>query len=124
MIILAPISVGELLDKLTILNIKLQRINDNDKLKNIIAEQKELKKIADELPPNVGLSVLYEQLLLVNNDLWDIENAKRRHEKEQSFDEEFIQLARQVYIKNDLRARIKKEINLLTGSTLVEEKSY
>jgi hypothetical protein len=124
MIILAPISVGELLDKLTILNIKMERISDADKLKNVMTEQKELKEKADVLPPTVGLSILYEQLLSVNTELWDTEDAKRRHEREKRFDEEFIQLARQVYIKNDLRARIKKEINLITGSTLIEEKIY
>jgi hypothetical protein len=124
MIILAPISVGELLDKLTILNIKMQRISDIDKLKNVMTEQKELKEMADALPLTVGLSVLYEQLLAVNLELWDIEDSKRKHEKEKRFDDEFIQLSRQVYLKNDIRARLKKEINLLTGSTLVEEKSY
>jgi hypothetical protein len=124
MIIHAPISVGELLDKLTILNIKMQRIKDVDKLNNIFNEQKELKAIADKLNSPIGLSLLYEQLLSVNDELWDIEDSKRRHEKEQRFDEEFIQLARQVYLKNDLRASIKKEINLLMGSSIVEEKSY
>jgi hypothetical protein len=124
MIIHAPISVGELLDKLTILNIKMQRIKDVDKLNNIFNEQKELKAIADKLSSPIGLSLLYEQLLSVNDELWDIEDSKRRHEKEQRFDEEFIQLARQVYLKNDIRATIKKEINLLMGSTIVEEKSY
>jgi hypothetical protein len=124
MIIHAPISVGELLDKLPILNIKMQRIKDVDKLNNIFNEQKELKAIADKLNSPIGLSLLYEQLLSVNDELWDIEDSKRRHEKEQRFDEEFIQLARQVYLKNDLRASIKKEINLLMGSSIVEEKSY
>lgn len=124
MIIYAPISVGELLDKLTILNIKMQRIKDIDKLTNVMNEQKELKALADKLDAPVGLDILYKQLLSVNDELWDIEDSKRRHEKEQRFDEEFIWLARQVYMKNDLRAKIKKEINLLMGSTIVEEKSY
>lgn len=124
MIIYAPISIGELLDKLTILTIKLERIKDAEKLSNILVEHKELKKLADNIEPTVGLSVLYNSLLQVNNQLWDIEDSKRRHEKEQLFNEEFIKLARQVYIKNDIRAKIKKEINLLMGSTIVEEKSY
>jgi hypothetical protein len=124
MIIQAPISVGELLDKLTILNIKMQRIKDLDKLTNVMLEQKELKALADTLPSPVGLEVLYKQLFQVNNELWDIEDAKRKHEKEQRFDDEFIWLARQVYLRNDYRAKIKKEINILLGSTIVEEKSY
>lgn len=124
MIIQAPISVGELLDKLTILNIKMERIKDIDKLNNVMLEQKELKAIADKLPAPVGLDVLYKQLFQVNNELWDIEDAKRKHEKEQRFDDEFIWLARQVYLRNDYRAKLKKEINMLLGSTIVEEKSY
>ena len=124
MIIHAPMSIGELLDKLTILNIKIERIKDVDKLNNIINEQKELKAIADKLNAPIELPLLYDKLLSVNDELWDIEDSKRRHEKEQRFDEEFIQLARQVYLKNDLRASIKKEINLLMGSAIVEEKSY
>lgn len=124
MIIQAPISVGELLDKLTILNIKMERIKDIDKLNNVMLEQKELKAIADKLPAPVGLEVLYKQLFQVNNELWDIEDAKRKHEKEQRFDDEFIWLARQVYLRNDYRAKLKKEINMLLGSTIVEEKSY
>lgn len=124
MIIQAPISVGELLDKLTILNIKMERIKDIDKLNNVMLEQKELKAIADKLPAPVGLDVLYKQLFQVNNELWDIEDAKRKHEKEQRFDDEFIWLARQVYLRNDYRAKLKKEINMLLGSTIIEEKSY
>jgi hypothetical protein len=124
MIIQAPISIGELLDKLTILNIKMERIKDIDKLNNVMIEQKELKALADTLPTPVGLDILYKQLLAVNEELWDIEDAKRKHEKEQRFDDEFIWLARQVYLRNDYRAKLKKEINMLLGSTIVEEKSY
>ncbi len=87
-------------------------------------EHKELKQLADKLNAPIGLDVLYKQLLAVNNELWDIEDSKRKHEKEQKFDDEFIWLARQVYLKNDHRAKIKKEINVLLGSTIVEEKSY
>jgi hypothetical protein len=124
MIIYAPISVGELIDKLSILNIKMQRIKDIDKLTNVMTEQKELKILVDKLEAPVGLDVLYKQLFAVNTELWDIEDSKRKHEKEQCFDDEFIWLARQVYLKNDLRASIKKQINELVGSTIVEEKSY
>jgi hypothetical protein len=102
----------------------MQRIKDLDKLTNVMLEQKELKALADTLPSPVGLEVLYKQLFQVNNELWDIEDAKRKHEKEQRFDDEFIWLARQVYLRNDYRAKIKKEINILLGSTIVEEKSY
>lgn len=122
--ILAPISVGELLDKLTILIIKMEKIKDSDKLKNILYEHSELKKLADNLKAPIGLAKLYENLLEVNRDLWEIEEAKRKHEKEQNFDSEFIKLARAVYIKNDYRAQLKKEINLIMGSSIVEEKSY
>ena len=124
MIIMAPISVGELIDKITILTIKIARISDPLKLENITKELVQLRAIADELTVPLELSVYYKQLLMVNQDLWDIEDSKRKHEKEQRFDDEFIQLARQVYLKNDYRAELKKKINLLMGSTIVEEKSY
>lgn len=124
MIIMAPISVGELIDKITILTIKIARINDPLKLENVTKELVQLRAIADELSAPLELSVYYKQLLMVNQDLWDIEDSKRKHEKEQRFDDEFVQLARQVYLKNDYRAELKKKINLIMGSTIVEEKSY
>jgi len=124
MIIMAPISVGELIDKITILTIKLSRITDPLKVENITKELIQLRAIADELKAPLELNVYYKQLLMVNQDLWDIEDNKRKHEKEQIFDNEFIQLARQVYLKNDYRAELKKKINLLMGSIIVEEKSY
>ena len=124
MIIMAPISVGELIDKITILTIKIARINDPIKLENVTKELVKLRAIADELTAPLELSVYYKQLLMVNQDLWDIEDSKRKHEKEQRFDDEFIELARQVYLKNDHRAELKKKINLIMGSTIVEEKSY
>ena len=121
---MAPISVGELIDKITILTIKLSRITDPLKVENITKELIQLRAIADELKAPLELNVYYKQLLMVNQDLWDIEDNKRKHEKEQIFDNEFIQLARQVYLKNDYRAELKKKINLLMGSIIVEEKSY
>ena len=124
MIIMAPISVGELLDKITILTIKIARITDPLKVENITKELVQLRAVADELTVPLELSVYYKQLLMVNQDLWDIEDSKRKHEKEQRFDDEFIQLARQVYLKNDYRAELKNKINLLMGSTMIEEKSY
>lgn len=124
MIIMAPISVGELLDKITILTIKIARITDPLKVENVTKELVQLRAIADELTVPLELNVYYKQLLMVNQDLWDIEDSKRKHEKEQRFDDEFIRLARQVYLKNDYRAELKKKINLLMGSTIIEEKSY
>lgn len=121
---MAPISVGELIDKITILTIKIARMTDPIKVENITKELIQLRAIADGLNAPGELAIWYRQLLVVNQQLWDIEDKKRRHEKEQRFDDEFVQLARQVYLKNDLRAEIKKKINVLMGSTIVEEKSY
>lgn len=121
---MAPISVGELIDKITILTIKMTRIKDESKLENISKELAQLKTICNDMKCPPELYVHHSQLLKVNDELWDIEDKKRQHEREKRFDEEFIELARQVYIKNDHRAEIKKNINLLVGSTIIEEKSY
>jgi len=125
MIVLAPISVGELIDKITILKIKSNLIKDADKLFNIEKELQSLEELKDEL--NLDLDIvdsLQSKLYGVNLELWHIENYKRECEKNQSFDNNFIEYARQVYLKNDLRASLKKQINELVGSTIVEEKSY
>ena len=123
MIVLAPISVGELIDKITILQIKQIKITDEAKLENVRRELSELLAIFDTLTiPNVTEST--DQLRQVNTQLWDIEDGKRACEKSQTFGDDFVQLARQVYIKNDLRARLKRDINQICGSTIVEEKSY
>lgn len=124
MIIHAPISVGELLDKITILTIKITQLNDPIKRENVTKELVKLSEIADKLDAPLMLSVYYKQLLMVNQELWDIEDKKRKHEQEQKFDDEFIQLSRQVYLKNDYRAELKKKINLLMNSDIIEEKSY
>lgn len=124
MIIMAPISVGELIDKITILTIKASRIEDPAKLENVTKELIQLRTIADELHAPGELAILHKQLLMVNIELWDIENYKRTMEKDQNFGDGFINAARQVYLKNDIRADIKKKINLLVGSTIIEEKSY
>ena len=120
-----PMSVGELLDKLTILEIKAEKIKDLGKLKNINYELKLLQQTWLE----TGLShdkteALKDDLKIVNLKLWKIEDDIRIKEKNRQFDEEFIQLARSVYYQNDDRAQVKKAINILTGSDLVEEKSY
>jgi hypothetical protein len=123
MIVLAPISIGELIDKITILEIKMVNIRDSAKLKNVERELDELKTILSKLDlPDI--TQLKKDLGYVNADLWMIEDFKRRCEQEQDFSSEFIRAARQVYQMNDERARIKREINSLCGSTIVEEKSY
>lgn len=126
MIIMAPISVGELVDKITILLIKQERIVAKDKLENINNELEKLTSILDTLTNDHFDSIagLFLQLKDINNQLWDIENYKRACESTDNFDLIFIEAARNVYLKNDERARIKHEINLLTGSSIVEEKSY
>ena len=124
--ILAEISVGELFDKITILNIKTKKISDNDKLQNIQTELKileEQSKKIDVLDIN-SLNELVSQLQHINEDLWDIENHKRECEAKKDFGEIFIKLSRDVHFKNDIRAQIKKEINLLSNSQIVEEKEY
>jgi septation ring formation regulator EzrA len=124
--ILAEISVGELFDKITILNIKKKKISDNDKLQNIHTELKTLndqsKKIS--VSDTQALNALVLQLQQINEDLWDIENFKRECEAKKDFGESFIKLSRDVHFKNDKRAIIKKEINLLSNSQIVEEKEY
>ena len=124
--ILAEISVGELFDKITILNIKTKKISDNDKLQNIHTELKTLndqsKKIT--ISDAQALNDLVLKLQQINEDLWDIENFKRECEAKKDFGENFIKLSRDVHFKNDKRAIIKKEINLLSNSQIVEEKEY
>ncbi|MFP4159138.1 MAG: DUF6165 family protein [Desulfobacterales bacterium] len=117
------VSIGELVDKVTILAIKSERISDPEKLKNIRRELEILKSemnsagIDSEAPE-------YQRLYEVNSNLWNIEDAIREKEAAKSFDKEFIELARSVYFHNDDRAAAKREINLKYGSELVEEKSY
>ena len=124
--ILAEISVGELFDKITILNIKTKKISDNDKLQNIHTELKTLndqsKKIT--VSDTQALNNLVLQLQQINEELWDIENFKRECEAKKDFGESFIKLSRDVHFKNDKRAILKKEINLLSNSQIVEEKEY
>ena len=124
--ILAEISVGELFDKITILNIKTKKIHDSEKLNNIKKELSFLNHQA--LSINVKdqglLNHSIEKLQLINEELWDIENNKRECEANKDFGEKFIELSRDVHFKNDIRAKIKKEINLLTDSSVIEEKEY
>ena len=120
--ILAPISIGELIDKITILEIK--QINMTGiKLKNINKEMKLLKNILQDKNLEINIDLI-KNLKNINKKLWEIEDNIRIKESKQEFDEEFIKLARSVYIENDKRASIKKEINQKYNSDLVEEKSY
>lgn len=120
-----PMSVGELLDKITILEIKSEKIKDTDKLKNVNYELQLLNQTWQQTGlKNADTDRLQGDLKAVNLRLWAIEDDIRIKEKNREFDEQFIELARSVYYQNDDRAKVKKDINLLTGSDLVEEKSY
>ena len=120
------VSNGELLDKISILELKLLKIEDEDKLVNIKKEFETLNPLCVELFEKFGgqLQNHYLELARINGLLWDIEDWIRDCEREKRFDEEFIQLARSVYVTNDQRSEVKKLINITTGSDLVEEKSY
>jgi len=116
------VSIGELYDKVTILRIKKDRIKDSKKLFNI---NKELIYLENKILNNdPQVNNLVDELYKINSKLWNIENSKRRCEAENNFGWDFIQLARDVYIWNDKRAEIKKKINLLTNSDVIEEKEY
>ena len=124
-LIQTPVSYGELIDKITILEIKSRRILDEDKLANVRNELELLKATwANDAASQTDISDERGRLLAVNELLWDIEDRIRLKERAQAFDQEFIELARSVYFRNDERAAFKREINLKLGSQLVEEKSY
>ncbi len=123
--ILVPVSFGELLDKIAILQIKSERMTDPAKLANVRNELSALENTWMQHPAAGGDIVkLRAELKAVNERLWVIEDDIRIKEKAQTFDDAFVQLARSVYFENDTRARIKKDINLALGSAYVEEKSY
>ena len=123
--IFTEIGSGELIDKITILEIKSERIADEAKLVNVRTELKVLSATRDEALQNVdGLEALAIELRQVNEALWEIEDDIRACEAVDDFGQKFIDLARAVYITNDKRAALKKQINLLTGANIVEEKSY
>jgi hypothetical protein len=129
--LLAPISVGELYDKISILEIKLMHVGDDDSKRNNI--QKELDKLLRirhdlKLPDSINkrqeLDQVYEELKKTNLAIWKIEDLIRQHEKTQNFDMTFVSLARQIYINNDHRAVVKRQINEMLHSDIIEEKIY
>lgn len=115
------VSFGEVLDKISILAIKLNHIKDEQKLKNI---QKEFSSISSKVSQDTFSDPLYFELCNVNQTLWKVEDKLREHELLNNFNEDFINLARSVYVLNDRRAALKKEINIKNGSEFIEEKSY
>ena len=123
--IFAEISVGELLDKISILEIKQKNLKDNEKIKIV---SKELESLNNTLKNDVQFTdeirSHYEELKKINSKLWDIEDGKRDCERNKDFGDKFIQLARSVYVENDQRAKIKNKINELSGSNISEVKSY
>jgi hypothetical protein len=116
------VSNGEIIDKLTILQIKLERIKDESKLKNLRKEYDELIQVTSSILSTTD--PLYLSLYSINCELWDIEDLIRDLERNKDFGSDFIETARAVYIKNDRRSVIKRDINLKTSSSFIEEKSY
>jgi len=119
--ILVPISLGELYDKISILEIKLANMDSPEKIVNVVNEYKQLREIAEKYPIDEDL---YKQLRDINQKIWDIEDGIRVEERNKDYAEDFVEFARGVYFTNDKRAAIKKDINLKYGSEIVEEKSY
>lgn len=123
--IAVPVSFGELIDKITILEIKAERIGDAAKVANVRTELDMLNATwGEHAASSTDIADARARLRAVNEALWDIEDRIRVKEKAKAFDAEFIELARSVYVRNDERAAVKREINAALGSTLVEEKSY
>lgn len=125
MIITAPISVGELLDKISILEIKMEHsVSDTPRWHNVNTELTMLQSLTDQLPTHDEIPQLFAELKNINQIIWDVEDKIRKHEQENNFDDNFIELARQVYINNDERAVVKRSINQLYDSHIIEEKIY
>jgi hypothetical protein len=119
-----PVSIGELVDKLTILEIKLSNVSSQDKKVNLENEFNELRSVFENNIPSEKIQKYYQELLVINKKLWKIEDDIRILEKQKLFNEEFIELARSVYVTNDERFEIKNTINSLMGSNIKEEKLY
>jgi len=123
--IIIPVSSGELIDKISILKIKKKKILNKSKLKNINNELSLLNEIYKRnLKKNKKILLYEKELIKINIKLWDIEDKIRFFESKKNFNQQFVDLARAVYLNNDERSKIKKKINKLTGSYLIEEKSY
>ena len=120
-----PVSPGEVLDKITILEIKSERMTDPEKVANVRVELALLQETwASAVSRDQVIDELHDQLKKINETLWEIEDDIRNKERVKEFDERFIELARQVYFTNDRRSQVKKELNLHLGSLIIEEKSY
>lgn len=125
MSVLVPVSWGEVIDKITILEIKAERLTDAAKLANVTTELNELVAVRErEFPNHRRLAILAGELKAINEKLWVIEDDIRDCERAKDFGAKFVELARAVYYTNDERAQSKRKVNDLLGSTLVEEKSY
>jgi len=123
--IYAEISVGELLDKISILEIKQKNLKDNEKIKIVNKELESLNMtLKNDVTMTEEIQSLYQDLKKINSMLWDIEDGKRDCERNKDFGDKFIELARSVYVENDNRAKIKNKINQLSGSNISEVKSY
>jgi len=123
--ILSEISAGELLDKISILEIKLEKVKDKTNLEEINKEYKILKEVQDSnIETTEKLKALFNDIKEINLNLWDIEDRLRISEKNKDFGQNFIELARQVYLNNDKRSKIKSEINKILGSNIKEIKQY
>jgi len=124
-IIQVPVSPGEVLDKITILEIKSERISDADKVANVRRELELLRETWQQtVHQDETVRRIHAELKSINEALWDIEDDIRDKERVREFDDRFIELARSVYVTNDQRANAKKELNVYLGSEIVEEKSY
>ena len=124
--VMVPISVGELFDKITILEIKSERIKDEGKLANVNEELRLLRGIATSLhvPNRAASAAIVHRLRVVNERIWDAEDRIREHERQHLFDGSFLDVARSIYRLNDARAAAKRELNILIPTGIVEEKSY
>ena len=119
-----PVSVGEMIDKLSILQVKRKKISNPEKLSYVNKEFELLYNLSTDFLNNMEIENLYHELVETNSALWDIEDKLRVAEKDQKFDDEFVSLARKVYFTNDERFRLKNEINLITSSEIREIKDY
>ncbi len=123
--VVAPVSVGELFDKITILEIKVERFTNETQRANVALELKLLNQtVAQHKLLTPSIETLKQELLEVNKKLWDIEDAIRAKEAQKAFDSEFIEISRSVYFTNDERCQVKRKINIEAGSQLIEEKQY